>query len=118
MLHLVFTDNKVHGKHGKPAILENWTSKTPKTVSDATFDVSFDWDKESDGVPGAFIIKNNHHHEFYLKTLTLEDVPGHGRVHFICYSWVYPATFHKKDRVFFTNQVIYEFSFLFLQNIF
>ena len=31
MLHLVFTDNKVHGKHGKPAILENWTN--PEQVS-------------------------------------------------------------------------------------
>ncbi|KAA8545123.1 hypothetical protein F0562_019988 [Nyssa sinensis] len=61
--------------------------------------VKFDWVEEL-GVPGAFIIKNHHQNEFYLKTLTLEDVPGHGRVLFICNSWVYPEI----DRIFFTNQ--------------
>ncbi|KAK2999069.1 hypothetical protein RJ639_024028 [Escallonia herrerae] len=95
---------ELRGKLGKPAQLEGWNSEnTPLKSEDSTFSVTFDWDKEI-GVPGAFLIKNCHHNEFYLKTLTLEAVPGHGRLHFICNSWVYPAKPHKKDRVFFTNQ--------------
>ncbi|KAG5541454.1 hypothetical protein RHGRI_021320 [Rhododendron griersonianum] len=72
-------------------------------AADETFNVNFEWEEEV-GVPGAFIVKNSHHNEFYLKTATLEDVPGHGRIHFVCNSWVYPAENYKKDRVFFTNQ--------------
>ncbi|MCE0481752.1 Arachidonate 5-lipoxygenase [Datura stramonium] len=56
------------------------------------------------GVPGAFIIKNFHFYEFFLKSLTLEDVPNHGRIHFVCNSWVYPASKYKSDRIFFANQ--------------
>ncbi|VVA12680.1 PREDICTED: linoleate 9S-lipoxygenase [Prunus dulcis] len=92
------------GKVGKPAYLEDWvTTITPLTAGECTFEVTFDWDEEI-GVPGAFIIRNDHHSEFYLKTLTLEDVPGEGRIHFVCNSWVYPAKNYKKDRVFFANK--------------
>ncbi|KAA8545122.1 hypothetical protein F0562_019989 [Nyssa sinensis] len=94
----------LRGKIGKPAHLEDWiTTITPLTAGDSAFNVTFDWDEEL-GVPGAFIVKNLHHSEFYLKTLTLEDVPGHGQVHFLCNSWVYPAENYKTDRVFFANQ--------------
>ncbi|KAL6278608.1 hypothetical protein ACE6H2_022209 [Prunus campanulata] len=62
-------------------------------------------DSEETGVPGAILIKNNHHSEFFLKTITLEDVPREGRVHFVCNSWVYPAEKYTKDRVFFVNKV-------------
>lgn len=74
------------------------------TAEDASFSITFDWN-ESMGVPGAFIIKNHHRSQFYLKTVTLEDFPGHGRVHFVCNSWVYPAHCYKYDRVFFANKV-------------
>uniref|UniRef100_A0A5B6ZC15 Lipoxygenase n=1 Tax=Davidia involucrata TaxID=16924 RepID=A0A5B6ZC15_DAVIN len=95
---------ELRGKLGKPAYLEHWITKIPHLkASDSTFTVTFDWDEEI-GIPGAFIIKNFHHGEFYLKTLTLDDVPGHGQAHFVCNSWVYPAECYKKDRVFFTNQ--------------
>ncbi|KAJ4719465.1 Lipoxygenase [Melia azedarach] len=91
-------------KLGKPAHLERWIpTVTPLTAGESAFDVTFDWE-EGTGIPEAFIIKNNHHSEFYLKTLTLEDVPDHGRIHFVCNSWVYPAKCYKKDRVFFTNK--------------
>ncbi|XP_057960470.1 probable linoleate 9S-lipoxygenase 5 [Malania oleifera] len=91
------------GKVGKPAYLEDWTSTITLGAGDSAFKVTFDWDEEI-GVPGAFIIKNFHHNEFYLKTVTLEDIPGHGRIYFVCNSWVYPAKRYRKDRVFFTNQ--------------
>nr|POE81553.1 putative linoleate 9s-lipoxygenase 5 [Quercus suber] len=96
--------NGLQGKLGRPAYLENWiTTITPLVAGESAFKVTFDWDNEI-GVPGAFLIKNNHHSEFYLKSLTLEDVPGQGRVHFVCNSWVYPADKYKKDRVFFSNK--------------
>ena len=100
-----FVANGLQGKVGKPAFLEDWiTTITPLTAGESAFKVTFDYDKEV-GQPGAFIIRNNHHSEFYLRTLTLEDVPGHGRIHFVCNSWVYPAYKYDSDRVFFTNQV-------------
>ncbi|KAH7846228.1 hypothetical protein Vadar_011492 [Vaccinium darrowii] len=99
-----FRQRGLRGKIGKPAYLEDWITKvTPLTAGDSGFDVSFDWDEEIE-VPGAFIIINLHHSEFYLKSLTLDQVPGHGRIHFVCNSWVYPAEHYKTDRIFFTNQ--------------
>ncbi|XP_059652436.1 probable linoleate 9S-lipoxygenase 5 isoform X2 [Cornus florida] len=97
-------EKELRGKLGKPAYLEDWiTTITSLTAGDSAFNVTFDWDEEI-AFPGAFIIKNFHHSEFYLKSLTLEDVPSHGRIHFVCNSWVYPAEKYKYDRIFFTNQ--------------
>ncbi|CAK7340714.1 unnamed protein product [Dovyalis caffra] len=98
------SENDLKGKLGKRAYLEEWiTTIAPLTAGETAFKVTFDWDEDI-GVPGAFLIRNNHHSEFYLKTVTLEDVPGQGRVHFVCNSWVYPAKHYSKDRIFFTNQ--------------
>ncbi|KAJ0982691.1 hypothetical protein J5N97_010946 [Dioscorea zingiberensis] len=91
------------GKVGTPAYLEKWiTTLTSISAGESRFGVTFEVE-ENAGVPGAVIVKNNHHSEFYLKTLTLKDFPGHGTVHFICNSWVYPAKYYNHDRVFFTN---------------
>ncbi|XP_027114627.1 probable linoleate 9S-lipoxygenase 5 [Coffea arabica] len=96
--------NALKGKLGTPAFLEKWiTTLTSLTAGESAFNVTFDWDEEV-GAPGAFIIKNLHHNEFYLKTVTLEDVPGHERINFVCNSWVYPADKYKTDRIFFSNQ--------------
>nr|XP_043619421.1 probable linoleate 9S-lipoxygenase 5 [Erigeron canadensis] len=89
---------------GKPAILEDWISTiAPLTAEESAFEVTFEWDEEF-GLPGAFIVQNFHHSEFYLMTLNLENVPGHGEVHFVCNSWVYPAKNYTKDRIFFSNR--------------
>ncbi|GAV88214.1 Lipoxygenase domain-containing protein/PLAT domain-containing protein [Cephalotus follicularis] len=96
--------NGLQGKLGKVAYLEKWmTTFTKLTAGETSFTIAFDWDQDM-GVPGAFIIRNYHHSQFYLKTVTLEDVPGHGRVHFVCNSWVYPAHRYKYNRVFFSNK--------------
>ncbi|KAI8566243.1 hypothetical protein RHMOL_Rhmol02G0025100 [Rhododendron molle] len=95
--------NGNRGTLGKPAYLENWNAKISVMDGDDSFNVTFDWD-ESVGIPGAFLIRNHHHSQLYLKTVTLEDVPGHGPVHFVCSSWVYPAHRYKHDRVFFANK--------------
>ncbi|XP_075506784.1 linoleate 9S-lipoxygenase 5-like [Primulina tabacum] len=93
------------GKLGKIAYVENWVTKitSVSAKNDAEFNVTFNWD-ESDGVPGAFIMQNHHHSEFYLRTVTLDDVPGYGPVHFVCNSWVFPVKRYKYSRVFFSNQ--------------
>lgn len=97
--------NGSNGEIGKAAVLEDWITKvTPMSAGEASFSVTFEWN-ESMGVPGAFVIKNQHHSQFYLKTLTLEHVPDHGTVHFVCNSWVYPAHRYKYNRVFFANKV-------------
>ncbi|XP_049351541.1 linoleate 9S-lipoxygenase B isoform X2 [Solanum verrucosum] len=93
------------GKRSNPAYLESWlTHITPIIAGESTFSVTFDWDHKEFGVPGAFIIKNLHLNEFFLKSLTLEDVPNHGNIHFVCNSWVYPSFRYKSDRIFFSNQ--------------
>lgn len=93
------------GKLGKASYVEKWVSTiTPLTAGETTFNITFDWHESMD-VPGAFIIKNYHRSQFYLKTVTL-DVPGHGGVHFVCNSWVYPTHRYRYNRVFFSNKVL------------
>ncbi|OMO62560.1 Lipoxygenase [Corchorus capsularis] len=100
-LQLISAEN---GDVGKPAYLENWACTDASIVAgESKFNVNFDWD-EKIGKPGALFVKNNHHSEFYLKTVTLENVPGHGRIHFVCNSWVYPDKHYQEPRVFFTNK--------------
>lgn len=101
-----FAEKGLRAKVGSPAYLQNWiTTITPLTAAEATFDVTFAWEQDF-GLPGAFTIRNLHRSEFYLKTLILEDVPGHGHIYFICNSWVYPAKRYSSDRVFFANKVL------------
>nr|AFK44511.1 unknown [Lotus japonicus] len=69
------------------------------------YSVSFDYDADF-GIPGAFYFKNFTQDEFFFVSLTLEDIPNHGTIHFVCNSWVYNAKNYKKDRIFFTNDVI------------
>ncbi|KAL8171374.1 hypothetical protein V2J09_023178 [Rumex salicifolius] len=92
------------GKVGKIAYLENWDKKiTSLTARETTFSVTFEWD-ESMGFPGAIRVKNHHHSQLYLKSVTLEEVPGHGKVHFVCNSWVYPTRRYNYNRIFFANK--------------
>lgn len=103
---LCFSANNLKGKLGKPSYLEERLTKPiGLAVDESAYTVTFDWDEEID-IPGALIVKNEHHSEFFLKNLTLEDVPHHGKLHFVCNSWVYPTHQYEKDRIFFTNKVI------------
>ncbi|XP_039018249.1 linoleate 9S-lipoxygenase 6-like [Hibiscus syriacus] len=97
--------NGYGGKLGKMEGLEYWnlTFTPPLAGSDSLYKVTFEWDVEF-GIPGAIILRNNHVAEFFLKTITLEDVPGAGRIHFVCNSWVYPDRQYKQPRVFFPNK--------------
>ncbi|PQQ09332.1 linoleate 9S-lipoxygenase 5 chloroplastic [Prunus yedoensis var. nudiflora] len=92
------------GRLGKVAYLEKWVSTiTSTTAGETTFTISMDWEN-SMGVPEALLVKNHHHSQFYLKTITLENIPEHGRLHFVCNSWVYPARYYKYNRIFFPNK--------------
>ncbi|KAJ4969062.1 hypothetical protein NE237_015763 [Protea cynaroides] len=95
----------MQGKVGAPAFLEQWITKITPLIAGAstTYRVTFKWD-EAIGIPGAFIIKNMHHSQFYLKTVTVEDVLGIGCIHLVCNSWVYPSPRYNYNRVFFANQ--------------
>ncbi|MCD7446597.1 hypothetical protein HAX54_010789 [Datura stramonium] len=51
-------ENGFEGKRSNPAYLENWlTNITPIIAGESAFSVTFDWDDEQFGVPGASIIK-------------------------------------------------------------
>ena len=91
---------------GAEASLEQWLLKPPPLLSgDNQFRVTFDWEVEKQGIPGAIIVKNNHASEFFLKTITLDNVPGHGTIVFVANSWVYPQSKYRYNRVFFANDV-------------
>ncbi|KAF8664091.1 hypothetical protein HU200_055002 [Digitaria exilis] len=97
-------NNGNRGKLCAEASLERWLTKLPSLTSgDSKFRVRFEWEVEKHGVPGAVIVKNNHASEFFLKTITLDDVPGRGTVVFVANSWIYPQSKYRYNRVFFTN---------------
>jgi len=90
---------------GKKTYLEGIITSIPTLgAGQSAFDIHFEWDTDM-GIPGAFLIQNYMQVEFFLVTLTLEDIPNHGTMHFVCNSWVYNSKSYQKDRIFFANQV-------------
>ncbi|XP_062228301.1 linoleate 9S-lipoxygenase 2-like [Phragmites australis] len=101
---VVDPNNGNRGKVGAEASLEQWLLTPPPLISgESKFGVTFQWEVEKHGVPGAIIVKNNHTSEFFLKTITLDNVPGRGTVVFVANSWVYPQYKYRYNRVFFAN---------------
>ncbi|PAN27114.1 hypothetical protein PAHAL_5G059900 [Panicum hallii] len=97
-------NNGNRGKVGTEASLEQWLLNPPPLLAgENQFHVTFDWDVEKHGIPGAIIVKNNHASEFFLKTITIDDVPGRGTIVFVANSWVYPQYKYRYNRVFFAN---------------
>ncbi|KAF0913156.1 hypothetical protein E2562_020284 [Oryza meyeriana var. granulata] len=95
--------NGGRGKVGKPAHLEELVvTMKSKAAGESVFRVAFEWD-ESQGIPGAVVVTNSNRSEFFLKTLTLDGVPGKGTVVFVANSWIYPADSYHYERVFFAN---------------
>ncbi|KAL2337926.1 hypothetical protein Fmac_012372 [Flemingia macrophylla] len=98
------SDASGKGKVGKQTFLEGLINSLP-TLRDgqSAFDIHFEWDSDM-GIPGAFYIENFMQLEFYLVSLTLEDVPNQGTIHFECNSWVYNAKMYNSTRIFFANK--------------
>lgn len=86
---------------GEPSVLK-WNPLDGPTAGDTHYEITFKW-KAGLGVPGAFLIKNMHSREFFLKSLTL-DIPDQGKLRFKCNSWVSPHHVSKSDRIFFSNK--------------
>ncbi|KAL0924748.1 hypothetical protein M5K25_005603 [Dendrobium thyrsiflorum] len=101
---LSYTDNGNRGVVGPPAYLETVQySVVPELFAcEKTYVVNFIVE-ESEGIPGAVIVRNRHRHQFYLNSITLENFPGQGRIHFDCKSWVYKTSKYSYDRIFFAN---------------
>lgn len=103
-----------NGKRGKQTFIEKRIPLLPTLgARQDAFNIYFDWDVDDMGIPGAFYIKNYTQDEFFLVSVTLEDIPNHESIKFICNSWVYNAKQYDHDRIFFANQVIKLFSALF-----
>ncbi|MCH79456.1 lipoxygenase [Trifolium medium] len=98
-------DGTGKGKVGKKAFLEGLLNSIP-TLGDkqSTFRIHFEWHNHDMGIPGAFYVENFMPHEFFLVSLSLEDVPNHGTINFVCNSWVYNTQKYKTDRIFFANK--------------
>lgn len=93
------------GKVGEKTYLKSVITSLP-TLGDKqnAFSIEFEWDNDM-GTPGAFYIENYlQGGEFFLVSLTLEDVPNHGTINFVCNSWVYNAKNYKTKRIFFANK--------------
>lgn len=105
-LQLIYIDHSggmsKQGKLGNRPHLEK-CKVAPHAEEYASFHVTFDWHDEF-GIPGAILVENRRRNEFFLKSVTLQGVPGHGSVHFPCNSWVYNNECYKSERVFFSNQ--------------
>lgn len=96
-------NNRNRGLIGELAYLQPIITILPSIAAgERNFSVTFKWD-ENYGIPGAFIIKNNHTSQFFLKSVTINNFLDKGRIHFDCNSWVYPTDKYKYDRIFFTN---------------
>ncbi|KAJ1420344.1 PLAT/LH2 domain [Sesbania bispinosa] len=94
------------GKVGNTSYLEGIIDNLPTLgASQSAFSIHFDYDSNF-GIPGAFYIKNYMSTEFLLVSLTLEDIPNHGTIHFVCNSWIYNAKNYQADRIFFANDTL------------
>ncbi|PNX98378.1 seed lipoxygenase, partial [Trifolium pratense] len=70
------------GKLGKATFLEGIITSLPTLgAGQSAFKIHFEWDDDM-GIPGAFYIKNFMQTEFFLVSLTLEDIPNHGSIYF------------------------------------
>ncbi|MQI71978.1 hypothetical protein EI017_24765, partial [Escherichia coli] len=97
-------DGSGKGKVGKQTFLEGLVTSLPTLgARQSAFNVHFEWDTDM-GIPGAFYIENFMQVEFYLVSVTLEDIPNQGTIHFPCNSWIYNSKKYKTDRIFFANK--------------
>jgi linoleate 9S-lipoxygenase len=97
------TDVSGKGLVGKETFLSKHLPSLPTLgARQDAFSIFFEYDANF-GVPGAFYIRNYTQAEFFLVSVTLEDIPNRGSVQFVCNSWIYNFKNYKKDRIFFTN---------------
>lgn len=86
---------------GQPSYLK-WNPWDGPISSETSCTITFKWNSGL-GFPGAFVIKNMHSRQFFLKSLTI-SIPGQGKVRFECNSWITPSPLNPNARVFFANK--------------
>ncbi|WJX55911.1 Lox2p [Trifolium repens] len=97
------TDANGKGLIGKEVFLEKYLPTLPTLgARQDAFSIHFDWDAEF-GIPGAFSFRNYTQDEFFLVSVTFDDIPNHNSIQFVCNSWVYNFKSYKTDRIFFSN---------------
>ncbi|KAE9588112.1 Seed linoleate 9S-lipoxygenase-3 [Lupinus albus] len=97
-------DGNGKGLLGKETFLEGIIASLPTLgAGQSAFSIHFEWDEDM-GIPEAFLINNFMQTEFFLVSLTLEDIPNHGTIYFVCNSWIYNAKHYKSQRLFFANK--------------
>ncbi|XP_030547745.1 linoleate 9S-lipoxygenase 6-like [Rhodamnia argentea] len=89
------------GKLSKKAILRHVKTTKDKGLNITVYSVKFKVEAEF-GIPGAFLITNEHKHKFFLQAATFE-VSSVEIIHFDCQTWVFPIRRTKTDRIFFSN---------------
>ncbi|WCJ37255.1 Linoleate 9S-lipoxygenase [Euphorbia peplus] len=103
----VYSSTTVDPKTGKGKLSEKANLKHGKSTKHngtktITYKIKLHVEPEF-GTPGAFVVINQHKHEFYLESATLEALDEQ-IVHFNCRSWVYPFQKTKSERFFFSNK--------------
>ncbi|KAK2353195.1 seed linoleate 9S-lipoxygenase [Trifolium repens] len=97
------TDVSGKGLIGKETFLSKHLPQLPTLgARQDAFSIFFEYDANF-GIPGAFYIRNYTQAEFFLVSVTLDDIPNRGSVQFVCNSWIYNFKSYKNDRIFFTN---------------
>ncbi|KAI5315368.1 hypothetical protein L3X38_044544 [Prunus dulcis] len=90
------------GKMSSQANLKCGKTKTSNGEKTRTYHVKF-YVESSFGIPGAFVIRNQGKHRFFLQSASFET-HSNQIIQFDCHSWVYPSQRTKKfDRIFFSN---------------
>ncbi|EFJ36963.1 lipoxygenase [Selaginella moellendorffii] len=92
------------GKTSPEVAISGWfLSFDGLSAGDVKYEIQFSVDSDF-GTPGAFLIRNHHPNQFFLKSLTL-SAPDGSKIHFPCESWVHNTSKYSSPRVFFRNQV-------------
>jgi lipoxygenase len=100
MLHLLGTGK---GKLSAKAYLKHGKSEGHGGTKTRVYKIKIHVEPDF-GIPGAFLMKNQHKYKFFLESITLEILDNQ-IIYFDCRSWVYPFQKTKSERLFFSNNV-------------
>ncbi|CAA6664682.1 unnamed protein product [Spirodela intermedia] len=105
VLELVSTDIDPRTKRPKmsrEAVIRGWSEKMKTGADRAVLTAELTVDS-SFGTPGAILVTNRHHREFFLENIVVEGFFS-GPVHFNCHSWVQSSWEYPDKRVFFGDK--------------
>lgn len=106
VLELIST--KIHPRTEKPvesgrASIKDWCQKQGAKGEHVVYTAEFTVDADF-GEPGAVLVANRHHREFFLESIVIESGLPCGTVYFACNSWVQTTGELRDKRVFFSNK--------------